>query len=103
VKRTAPPLAAIDVGSNTIHLVVVEPSADGRDLRRTLDDQLDLTRLGADVSATGTIGAERAARAVAAIRSASRREGASGFWQMAGRRRSAASAAKRASTISTSS
>ncbi len=72
VKGTQPPLAAIDAGSNTIHLVVAEPSADGRALR-TLDDELELVRLGADVSATGAIGEERAERAVAAIRAQAER------------------------------
>lgn len=61
------PLAAIDVGSNTIHLVVARPTRDGRDLRYLADEQ-DLTRLGEDVSATGAIGAERQARAIAVIR-----------------------------------
>lgn len=62
-----PPLAAIDVGSNTIHLVVAQPGADGRDLRYVADE-LDLTRLGEDVSATGSIGEERQERAIAVIR-----------------------------------
>ncbi|MGH2515502.1 MAG: hypothetical protein ACRDHP_07585 [Ktedonobacterales bacterium] len=61
------PLAAIDVGSNTIHLVVVRPTKGGRGLRY-LADELDLTRLGEDVSATGAIGAKRQARAVAVLR-----------------------------------
>lgn len=61
------PLAAIDIGSNTIHMVVVRPTDDGRDLI-TLADELDLTRLGADVSSTGAIGPERAARAISVLR-----------------------------------
>lgn len=72
VKTIRTPLAAIDAGSNTIHLVVAEPSADGRDLR-TLDDAQELVRLGADISALGAIGEERAARAVAAVRSQAER------------------------------
>lgn len=60
-------LAALDVGSNTIHLVVARPAPDGRDLRY-LADELDLTRLGEDVGATGAIGLERQARAIAVIR-----------------------------------
>lgn len=67
VNTTQPPLAAIDAGSNTVHLVVARPTNDGRDLR-TLDDRLELVRLGADVSASGAIGEARAARAVVAIR-----------------------------------
>lgn len=58
-------LAAIDTGSNTIHLVVAE--AISGDLH-ILADELELVRLGADVGATGAIGEERAARAVATIR-----------------------------------
>ncbi|HLJ81296.1 MAG TPA: hypothetical protein VKT52_07425 [Ktedonobacterales bacterium] len=65
--ESAPPLAAIDAGSNTIHLVVARLTPDGRGLRY-LADELDLTRLGEDVSATGAIGEERQARAVAIIR-----------------------------------
>ncbi|HKT36775.1 MAG TPA: hypothetical protein VJR48_00275 [Ktedonobacterales bacterium] len=61
------PLAAVDVGSNTIHLVVAHPTEDGGDLI-TLADELDLTRLGEDVSATGAIGPERTARAITILR-----------------------------------
>lgn len=61
------PLAAVDVGSNTIHLVVAHPTEDGGDLI-TVADELDLTRLGADVSATGAIGPERTARAITVLR-----------------------------------
>jgi exopolyphosphatase / guanosine-5'-triphosphate,3'-diphosphate pyrophosphatase len=60
------PLAAIDVGSNTIHLVVALPTPNGYDLRY-LADELDLTRLGEDVSMSGSIGEERQARAIAVI------------------------------------
>ncbi len=61
------PLAAVDVGSNTIHLVVAHPTEDGGDLV-TLADELDLTRLGEDVSAIGAIGPERTARAISILR-----------------------------------
>ncbi|HKW22025.1 MAG TPA: hypothetical protein VJO13_11650, partial [Ktedonobacterales bacterium] len=64
---TMTPLAAVDVGSNTIHLVVAHPTADGSDLI-TLADELDLTRLGEDVSATGAIGPERTERAISILR-----------------------------------
>ncbi|HKT40384.1 MAG TPA: hypothetical protein VJR48_18580, partial [Ktedonobacterales bacterium] len=64
---TMTPLAAVDVGSNTIHLVVARPTEDGGDLI-TLADELDLTRLGEDVSATGAIGPERTARAMTILR-----------------------------------
>jgi len=72
VLTDATPFAAVDVGSNTIHLVVVRPTADGRDLI-TLADELDLTRLGADVSATGAIGPERTARAITVLRAQAER------------------------------
>jgi len=61
------PLAAIDAGSNTIHLAVMRPAYDGHDLR-VLKDAADLVQLGADVTAIGAIGPERAAAAIAAIR-----------------------------------
>jgi len=64
---TPSPLAAIDAGSNTIHLTVARPTADGRDLAY-LADELELVRLGADVSATGAIGPERMERAIAVVR-----------------------------------
>lgn len=60
------PLAALDVGSNTIHLVVTQPTDDGLDLI-TLADELDMTRLGADVEASGAIGEQRMARAIAVL------------------------------------
>jgi len=61
------PLAAIDAGSNTVHLAVMRPAYDGHDLR-ILKDSADLVQLGADVTAIGAIGPERAAAAIAAIR-----------------------------------
>lgn len=65
--RPAGPMAAVDVGSNTIHLVVARPIADGRDVE-TLADEVELVRLGADVNATGTIGPERMAHAIRTLR-----------------------------------
>jgi exopolyphosphatase/guanosine-5'-triphosphate,3'-diphosphate pyrophosphatase len=67
VTTEEPTLGAIDVGSNTIHLVVARPTANGIDLRY-LDDQVELVRLGADVGALGRIGQERMARAVETVR-----------------------------------
>ena len=66
-KKTGKPVAAIDAGSNTIHLTVAAPDANGQDLR-PLADNADLVRLGADVTEIGAIGPERAQRAIAAIR-----------------------------------
>jgi exopolyphosphatase / guanosine-5'-triphosphate,3'-diphosphate pyrophosphatase len=59
-------IAAIDVGSNTVHLSVATVSADGAALATRADD-VELVRLGADVTATGAIGAERAGRACVAV------------------------------------
>jgi exopolyphosphatase / guanosine-5'-triphosphate,3'-diphosphate pyrophosphatase len=67
VHSTTKPLAAIDVGANTIHLVVVRITHDGTDIDY-VDDELELVRLGADVSATGAIGPERMERALVTIR-----------------------------------
>lgn len=59
-------IAALDAGSNTVHVVVARPNTAGTDLM-VLADEVELVRLGADVSATGAIGAERMARALMAI------------------------------------
>ncbi|MGH2485803.1 MAG: Ppx/GppA phosphatase family protein, partial [Ktedonobacterales bacterium] len=55
----------IDVGANTIHLAVVAVARDGS--LRSLADETELARLGADVSASGGIGAQRMERAVSVI------------------------------------
>ncbi|HEY7984627.1 MAG TPA: hypothetical protein VID73_10695 [Ktedonobacterales bacterium] len=59
-------LAAIDVGSNTVHLAVATVGAGGATLSSRAD-AVELVRLGADVTATGAIGDERAGRACAVI------------------------------------
>ena len=64
---TGRPLAALDVGANTIHLVIARVSRDGRDLDY-IDDELDLVRLGADAAAGRPIGPERMERALSTIR-----------------------------------
>jgi exopolyphosphatase/guanosine-5'-triphosphate,3'-diphosphate pyrophosphatase len=68
VQTIARPLAALDVGSNTIHLVVARISHDGTEVDY-IADELELVRLGADVSASGRIGPVRMQRAIDAIRS----------------------------------
>jgi exopolyphosphatase/guanosine-5'-triphosphate,3'-diphosphate pyrophosphatase len=60
-------VAAIDAGSNTIHLVVARPDSGKQDLRALVDDA-EMVRLGADVTAIGAIGPQRAQRAIDAIR-----------------------------------
>jgi exopolyphosphatase/guanosine-5'-triphosphate,3'-diphosphate pyrophosphatase len=53
--------AAVDIGSNTVHLVVVDARAGDARLD-VIDRWAELVRLGADVAALGAIGPERAAR-----------------------------------------
>jgi|SRR5579859_73049 len=75
-----PPIAAIDVGSNTIHLVVAIPHKDDGERLETLVDELEFVRLGAGVGATGRIDPERARRGMATIkrlRNLARQAGAS--------------------------
>src|SRR6185437_4282818 len=62
------PVAAIDVGSNTIHLVVAIPHLSDGSALAVLVDELEFVRLGAGVSATGRIAPERAERGLAALR-----------------------------------
>jgi exopolyphosphatase/guanosine-5'-triphosphate,3'-diphosphate pyrophosphatase len=68
VPTISKPLAALDVGSNTIHLTVARIVHDSTELDYVADE-LELVRLGADVSATGRIGRKRMQRALAAIKS----------------------------------
>lgn len=58
-KETAPICAAIDVGSNTIHIVVARcfPTT-----LQILADELDLTRIGESVTASGAISPEKTRR-----------------------------------------
>ncbi|HEV2405801.1 MAG TPA: hypothetical protein VGR88_10120 [Ktedonobacterales bacterium] len=58
-------VGVVDVGANTIHLAVVAVAPDGS--LRSLADETELVRLGADVSATGRIGAQRMERALNVI------------------------------------
>ncbi|MDZ4657364.1 MAG: Ppx/GppA phosphatase family protein [Bythopirellula sp.] len=61
-----PRLAAIDVGSNSIRLVVAEAQADGR--YRVLDDERESTRLGRSLASTGTLDETSIADSLAALR-----------------------------------
>lgn len=56
--------AAIDIGSNTIHLVVARCWPDYLDI---LADELDLTRLGESVNVSGAISEEKTEQALAVI------------------------------------
>jgi exopolyphosphatase/guanosine-5'-triphosphate,3'-diphosphate pyrophosphatase len=58
-------LAAIDVGTNSIRLIVVEAHGDG--IYRVLDDEKETTRLGAGLERTGAMSASSIARAADAV------------------------------------
>ncbi|WP_069802923.1 Ppx/GppA phosphatase family protein [Thermogemmatispora onikobensis] len=62
--ESRPIRAAIDIGSNTIHLVVARCWPDYLDI---LADELDLTRLGESVNVSGAISEEKAELAFAVI------------------------------------
>jgi exopolyphosphatase/guanosine-5'-triphosphate,3'-diphosphate pyrophosphatase len=61
----APRLAAIDVGTNSIRLVVAEVLADGT--YRVLDEEREMSRLGAGVSRTGRLADDAMARSLDAL------------------------------------
>jgi exopolyphosphatase / guanosine-5'-triphosphate,3'-diphosphate pyrophosphatase len=61
-----PRLAAIDVGSNSIRLVVAEAQADGR--YRVLDDERESTRLGRSLASTGQLDEGSIADSLSALR-----------------------------------
>src|SRR5215813_3882231 len=60
-----PRLAAIDVGSNSIRLIVAEVEDDGS--YRVLDDERETTRLAAGLSQTGHLSPEAVAKSIEAI------------------------------------
>ncbi|MCA9229483.1 MAG: Ppx/GppA family phosphatase [Planctomycetales bacterium] len=62
----APRLAAIDIGSNSIRLVVAEAESGGR--YRILDEERESTRLGRSLATTGTIDEESIESSLAALR-----------------------------------
>lgn len=59
-------VAAVDIGSNTVHMVVID--VDATNQLSVIERRVELVRLGADVTAQGMIGEERAARAEATLR-----------------------------------
>jgi exopolyphosphatase/guanosine-5'-triphosphate,3'-diphosphate pyrophosphatase len=66
VKRpTEQTLAAVDIGSNTIHLAAATVGPDSTLTIRA--DEVELIRLGEDVTSTGAISDERASRACATV------------------------------------
>jgi len=62
----APRLAAIDIGSNSIRLVVAEAKPDGR--YRILDDERESTRLGRSLASSGKLDEESIAASLDALR-----------------------------------
>lgn len=64
-KEAAPVCAAIDVGSNTIHMVVARCFADTLEI---LADEVELTRIGESVTATGNISPEKTQAALQALK-----------------------------------
>jgi len=62
----APRLAAIDIGSNSIRLVVAEAQPDGR--YRILDDERESTRLGRSLATTGALDEASITASLAALR-----------------------------------
>jgi exopolyphosphatase/guanosine-5'-triphosphate,3'-diphosphate pyrophosphatase len=62
------PLAAIDVGSNTIHLVVALPPTAAHPDLTPLADELEFVRLGASVGETGRIAPERAEKGLTTLK-----------------------------------
>lgn len=65
---TCRPIAAIDVGSNTIHLVVGVLDGKHNDHLEVLRDELEFVRLGAGVGNGGRIAPERFERGLAVLR-----------------------------------
>lgn len=65
-KDLVPRLAAIDIGSNSIRLVVAEALTDGR--YRILDEERESTRLGRALASSGNIDEESMVASLAALR-----------------------------------
>jgi hypothetical protein len=61
----SPVRAAIDIGSNTIHIVVARATPLTLDI---LADEVDITRIGASVNATGKISEEKCSEAIRVLR-----------------------------------
>jgi len=60
------PLAAIDVGSNSIRLIIAEGPHNGQ--YRVLDDEKETTRLGSNLQSTGRLDPESIERSLKALR-----------------------------------
>jgi exopolyphosphatase/guanosine-5'-triphosphate,3'-diphosphate pyrophosphatase len=64
---TSNAVAAMDIGSNTVHITVARKGKTDADLE-ILADESDLVRLGHDVGALGALGETRTERAIDALR-----------------------------------
>ncbi len=64
-QATAPVRAAIDIGSNTIHIVVARCLVDNLDI---LADEVEMVRIGESVNATGEISAQKQEAAITVVR-----------------------------------
>ena len=64
-KQSLPVHAAIDIGSNTIHIVVARCTPDDLDI---LEDQVEMVRIGESVTRTGEISAEKSQIALDTLR-----------------------------------
>jgi exopolyphosphatase / guanosine-5'-triphosphate,3'-diphosphate pyrophosphatase len=60
-------IAAVDIGSNTVHVVIAAVDSADRHLA-IVDRRVEILRLGADIASIGAIGPERAARTEQALR-----------------------------------
>ncbi len=63
-EQPSPVRAAIDIGSNTIHIVVARCSPHNLEI---LEDQVDLVRIGESVTATGEISQQKCDAAIAVL------------------------------------
>src|SRR6266568_1104866 len=64
-EQLSPMRAAIDVGSNTIHIVVARSTPDDLDI---VEDKVELVRIGESVTATGEISPQKRDDALATLR-----------------------------------
>ena len=64
-RHQLPMRAAIDIGSNTIHIVVARCKSDDLDI---VEDKVDLVRIGESVTSSGEISAQKREEAIATLR-----------------------------------
>src|SRR5207302_7961743 len=64
-KQQAPIHAAIDIGSNTVHLVVAHCTPDDLDI---IKDEVELVRIGESVTATGEISQQKRQQTIETLR-----------------------------------